>query len=101
MRIRKGDTVAIISGNDAGKHGRVISVLPQEERIIVEGVNVRKKHVRARRQGQKGEIVSVPLPIPASRALRYCGSCKRGVRVGQTIDNGKKTTVCKKCGGSM
>lgn len=102
MRIKKGDMVAIISGNDAGKHGRVISALPREGRIVVEGVNVRKKHVRPRRQGQKGEIVSVPLPIQSSRALRYCGSCKRGVRLEFRIGgSGRKEGFCRKCGGVL
>lgn len=102
MQIRKGDVVAVISGNDTGKRGRVISALPREGRIVVEGVNMRKKHVRARRQGQKGEVVSVPLPIPASRALFYCGSCKRGVRTSARVDTvGKKSRACKKCGAGF
>lgn len=102
MTIKKGDQVKIISGNDRGKTGKVLGVFPQEERIVVEGVNVKKKHVRPRKQGQKGELVKIPLPFPVSRAMLMCGVCGRPTRPrmmpGETA---KKQRVCRKCGATV
>ncbi len=98
MKIRKGDTVKIISGNDRGKIASVRAVFPDEGRIVVEGVNVKKKHVRAQKQGQKGELVSVPLPFAASRAMVVCSSCRMPTRVVSQSEGGKKQRVCRACG---
>lgn len=97
MKIKKGDTVKIISGKDRGKSGKVLRALPEAERIIVEGVALRKKHQRPRRQGQKGEVVSLPSPIHASNAMLFCRHCGRGVRAGYQTIGDTKTRVCKKC----
>jgi len=102
MRIRKGDTVKIISGNDKGKIGKVMKVFPKEGKIVVEGVNVKKKHVRPRKEGQKGELVRIPAPFPVARAMLVCPKCGKAARVGYKLnDLGQKTRVCKKCGGEM
>jgi len=99
MNIHKGDIVKIISGNDKGKQGKVLSVLPKETKILVEGVNVKKKHVRPKREGQKGELVRMPAPFPASRTLLICSNCGKSVRIVYKTDKaGKKVRVCKKCG---
>jgi len=98
MRIRKGDTVLIISGKDRGKKGKVLRVLPKEERIVVEGVNIRKKHQRPRRMGGKGQIVEMPAPIPISNAKLICPKCGKATRIGYKIAEGKKFRICKKCG---
>jgi len=98
MKLRKGDTIQMITGNDRGKTGRISSVNPTRAQIIVEGINMRKIHRRARRQGQKGEVVSAPRPFQASRAMIYCATCQKGVRIGyDTGENGIKKRVCKKC----
>ena len=101
MNIKKGDSVRIISGNDRGKTGTVISAFPKEERITVEGMNVKKKHVRPRRQGQKGELVSMPLPFPVSRAMLVCGACSRPTRTRMMPGEVKKQRVCRRCGGAV
>lgn len=102
MKIRKGDTITIISGNDKGHSGKVISVLSDAEKIVVEGVNLKKKHMRPRRQGQKGEIVRLPAPFSASRAMLVCSSCKKATRAGYTTNEaGGKVRVCKKCGNTF
>lgn len=101
MMIRKGDNVKIISGNDRGKTGRVIGVGVKESRITVEGVNMKKKHVRPRKQGQKGELVKMPLPFPASRAMLVCGSCGRATRARFLAGETKKQRVCRKCGSAI
>lgn len=101
MRIRKGDQVKIIAGNDRGKTGKVLSVMKETGRIVVEGVNIRKKHVRARRQGQKGEVIHVPAAIAVARAMLVCPKCSRPTRVGHSIKENQKVNVCKKCGAGI
>ena len=100
MKIKKGDNVQIISGKDKGKTGKVIKVFIEENRVLVEGVNMRKKHKRSKRQDKKGEIVNLPVPIHVSNTMIVCGKCGKPTRVGYKInDSGQKIRVCKKCGG--
>ena len=102
VKVRKGDQVKRISGNDKAKQSKVLAVLPHGGKIVVDGVNVRKKHVRPKRQGQKGELVRIPAPFPSSRAMLVCSKCGEAVRVGYKInDSGHKARVCKKCGGEI
>lgn len=98
--IRKGDLVQIISGKDKGKKSRVIKVFPKENRILVENVNLRKKHVRPKKGGEKGQRVEVPSPISASAVQLICKSCGKMTRVGFKIfPDGTKHRICKKCQG--
>jgi len=98
MKIKKGDKVQIISGKDRGKSGKVLRAFPKPEKIIVEGIALRKKHQRPRKQGQKGEVVSLPSPVHMSNAMIFCSHCGRGVRAGyQVLGDGKKIRICKKC----
>ena len=101
MKLKKGDTIKIISGNDKGKQGKVLAVFPSEERIVVEGVNIKKKHIRPRKQDQKGELVRIPAPFPLSRALLICPKCGQPTRVGFRVEGKKKVRVCKRCGAEM
>ena len=99
MKVKKGDQVKVISGNDKGKTGKVLSVIPHDNRIVVEAVNMKKKHVRPRKQGQKGEVVDIPAPFSISRVMIICPRCAKPSRMGYNInDSGKKARVCKKCG---
>lgn len=97
MKIRKNDQVLIISGKDKGKKGKVIKVLPKESRIIVEGVNLRKKHVRPKRAGEKGQIVLIPGKIDVSNVKLICPKCAKATRVGYKIEDKRKFRICKKC----
>ena len=100
MKIRKGDIVKIISGNDKGKQGKVLSVFPHERKIVVEKLNMKKKHVRPRKQGQKGEMVRMPASFSASRVMLVCSKCSQPTRVGHKFnDSSQKLRGCKKCGG--
>ncbi|MEK7546828.1 MAG: 50S ribosomal protein L24 [Patescibacteria group bacterium] len=105
MKIKKGDQVKIISGKDRGKTGAVIRVFPEESRITVEGVNIYKKRVKPRRQGEKGETVMVSRPFSSSNAMIICPNCKKHTRVGFQIEGssggGLKTRHCKKCGAKI
>lgn len=97
LKIKKGDEVLITSGKDKGKKGKVIRVLPSHERVVVEGANMRKKHVRPKRTGQKGELVKMPGPIHISNVRIICPGCSRPARVGYLVQGGGKVRICKKC----
>src|SRR3989338_9443037 len=100
MKIRKGDNVQILAGKDAGRRGKILDVLPAAQRVVVEGLNVRKKHSRARRAGEKGQIVEFPASLPVSRVGLVCPHCKKVIRVSQRISvGGVKERWCRKCGG--
>lgn len=98
MKLRKGDTILVISGKDKGKKGKVVQVFPKANRIIVEGINLRKKHVRAKKQGEKGQVIESPSPFHVSNAKVICTKCKKATRMGYKIINGKKNRTCKSCG---
>jgi len=103
MRIRKGDTVLIISGKYRGKTGKVLKAFPTRRggyprKILVEGVNLVKKHQRPRRTGEKGQIIQIPKPIDVSNAKLICPKCGKATRVGYKIIENKKYRICKKCG---
>lgn len=101
MRIIKGDTIKIMAGKDGGKQGKVLKVLPKIGKVLVEGLNLYKKRVRPKRQGEKGQVVSVPRPINASNAMIVCPSCGKAVRIGYRLEKDKKTRVCRKCGAKI
>jgi len=98
MKIRKGDTVLIISGKYRGKKGKVLRAFPKEKKILVERINLIKKHQRPRRTGEKGQIIELPKPINISNAKLICPKCTEPARVGYKITREKKYRVCKKCG---
>ena len=98
QRIRKGDMVKILSGKDRGKTGKVLRVDDGGERILVEGLNMKKKHVRPKRQDKKGEIILLPTPLNSSKAMPVCSNCKKPNRPRFQDNDGKKSRVCQKCG---
>ena len=98
LKVKKGDTVQVLSGNDKGKTGEVLEVIPKTSKIIVKGINVRKKHVKPRRQGEEGGIVSAECAIHSSKVNVVCSKCGKPTRVGFTIEKDEKVRVCKKCG---
>ena len=101
MRIKKGDTVKILSGNDKGKQGEVLEVIPKSEKILVKGVNIRKKHVKPRKQGEEGGIIPVECAIDSSIVNVVCPKCGKSTRVEYKVENDKKVRVCKKCGANI
>jgi len=98
LHIKKGDTVAILSGDDKGVTGEVIAVSPTEGKVIVKGVNIIHKHVKPRRQGETGGIVDAEGAIYASKVALYCPKCNKGVRTKAVMDGDKKVRACAKCG---
>ena len=102
MHVKKDDTVLIISGDDRGKTGKVLAVSPKEGKVIVEGLNMVKKHVKPRKAGDQGGIVEAESAIYASKVEVVCPSCKKATRVGHAVQaDGKKTRVCKHCGKEL
>ncbi|HOK20612.1 MAG TPA: 50S ribosomal protein L24 [Candidatus Paceibacterota bacterium] len=97
LKIKKGDEVIILAGKDRGKKGKVIKVLPKRGAVVVEGLNLVKKHRHPKRQGEKGEIISVPRPIDVSKVAIWCSTCGRQTRVGYRFDGDKKLRICKRC----
>ena len=98
LHIKTGDTVIVLSGDDKGVKGEVVAVSPEEGKVIVEGVNIIHKHVKARRQGETGGIVDAEGAIYASNVAVYCSKCDKGVRTKVQVVDGKKIRVCAKCG---
>lgn len=97
MNIHKGDTVQIRTGKDSGRTGKVLRVDSRKHLIAVEGLNLYKKHKRPRRQGEKGEIVSIARALPLSNVNLYCSGCGRGARVGARFEGNAKVRICRKC----
>jgi large subunit ribosomal protein L24 len=105
VKIRKGDHVRVMTGKDRGKEGRVLAVYPRNNRLLVEGVNVVKRHLKLRpargRAGQEGGIISKEAPLDLSNVQVVCPSCGP-TRVGYQISaDGTKTRICRKCGGEL
>src|SRR5262245_43684542 len=100
MHIRKDDLVEVISGESAqkGRARRVLEVLPKEEKVVVEGVNLVYKHLKRDRRNPQGGRLSKELPIHVSKVMLWCKTCGHGVRVGFAYENdGSKYAFCKKC----
>ena len=104
VHVKSGDTVAVISGKDRGARGKVMAVSPSEGKVIVEKVNVVKKHVKPRKMGEQGGIIEAEAALYACKVQLVCPKCGRPTRVGHMIDDkGKKVRVCKKadCGAKF
>ena len=101
IRIRKDDVVEVISGNDRGARGRVLRAIPKDRRVVVESVNIRKKHqsaVQAGRGQVQAGIIQFEAPIDVSNVMLICPNCGERTRVGLRRENGEAIRVCKKCG---
>ena len=97
-KVRKNDTVQVLAGRERGKQGKVSRVLPKEDRVVIDGVNLRKRHTRARRPGEQAGIVEFPAPLHISNVAVVCPKCGKGTRVGfRVLADGTKVRVCKRC----
>ena len=97
MKIKQGDIVLVIAGKDRGKKGKVIKSYPAKDMIVVEGINLRKKHVKPKKSGEKGQIVTVPGDFDVSAVKIICSKCGKAVRAGYKVEGKKKYRICKKC----
>ena len=97
-KIKKGDLVEVISGKDKGKRGKVLRVIPKEGKVIVEGVNMIKRHQRPNPRMKEGGIIEKEGPVYANKVMLVCPNCGQRTRVGFKVVGGKKVRYCKKCG---
>ena len=98
LGIKKGDKVTIISGKDRGKSGKVLEILKDKSRVIVESLKLSKKHMRKRSEADVGGIKEFPMPLHVSKVALFCSSCSKPVRFGVKILKDKnKIRICKKC----
>jgi len=99
--VRKNDSVLVMTGKDRGKKGRVLKVLPEKNRVVVEGVNIIKRHTKPNPQRQiKGGVVEREAPLHASNVQLVCPECSAATRVGrQRLDDGRNVRICRKCKG--
>ncbi|MDR3302628.1 MAG: 50S ribosomal protein L24 [Spirochaetaceae bacterium] len=101
FKIKKDDTVEVIAGKDKGKRGRILRILRNKNRVIVEGANMVKKAQKRRNQQDRGGIIDIEAALHASNVQIVCGKCGKPVRIGYKIDGDKKIRVCKKCGEAL
>ncbi|KKR21711.1 MAG: Ribosomal protein L24 [Candidatus Moranbacteria bacterium GW2011_GWA2_39_41] len=97
MKIKKNDQVKILAGKDRGKTGKVLRVLATEDKIIVEGLNIVKKHVKARKEGESGQRIEIPGKINVSNTMLVCPKCGKATRIGYKVTGKDKMRVCKQC----
>lgn len=97
QKFKKGDKVLIRKGKDRGKIGKILKVFPKEAKILVEGLNLVKKHLKPRRTGEKGKIIEIPAPISWAKVKLICPSCQKPTKVGFRLEKEKKVRYCKKC----
>jgi large subunit ribosomal protein L24 len=102
MHVRRGDTVGVIAGKERGKRGKVLRVLRDSDRVVIEHVNMIKRHQRPTPKLRQGGIIEREGPLAVSNVLLVCGRCNRPVRVGiKVLNDGRKVRACKRCGESV
>ena len=101
MKLKKGDNVIVLSGNDKGKTGEVLEIIPSTQKVIVKGVNIRKKHVKPRKAGEEGGIISSEFPVNSSNLNVICPKCNKPARLGYIMEKDDKVRVCKRCGNKL
>lgn len=99
MNINRDDTVLVITGKDKGKRGRVREVHPADNKVVIEGVNIVKKHTKGRQGARQAGVVEQEAPMTANKVMVVCPKCDRGTRIGHSfLSNGQKVRQCRHCG---
>ena len=101
MKIKTNDNVKIMTGKDKGKTGKVLQTFPKLGKIVVENMNIMKKHLRRQKAGDKGQILELAAPLNASNVLPICPKCGLPTRVGYKVEGKIKKRACKKCGEAL
>lgn len=102
LHVKKGDTVLVVAGKSIGKKGKVIEVITEKSRVVVEGVNIVKRHTKPTQKMPQGGIMEREAPIHSSNVMFYCNKCNRPTRVAKKfLDNGEKIRICRKCGEAL
>jgi large subunit ribosomal protein L24 len=97
MKIKKNDQIQIIAGKDRGKRGKVLRTIPKLNKIVVEGLNVIKKHNKAKKSGEKGQRIEIPAPLSVSNVMLICPNCSKITRIEYKVEGDNKSRICKKC----
>lgn len=97
MKLKKGDEVKVVKGKDAGKTAKITRVLTQDKKVLLEGINQYKRHIKARMQGQNSEIVTITKPLPVANVAFVCPKCKEQTRIGYKMQGNEKVRICRKC----
>jgi len=97
MKLKKGDEVIVTAGKDKGRKGKIEKVFPEERKVLIPGINLAKKHLKPRKEGEKGGIVEVARPLDVSKVALVCPKCGKLTRVGYLITKDSKERICKKC----
>ena len=100
MKIKKNDTIVVSKGKDRGREGKVTRVFPKASRVLIEGVNQYKKHIKPT-QGRPGDLVTISRPMDISKVALICPKCKQPTRVGYRFQDAKKLRVCRKCNSDI
>jgi large subunit ribosomal protein L24 len=97
MKVKKGDNVLIISGKDKNKKAKILRVFPDKGLVLVEGINLKKKNQKPKKQGEKGQVILLPAPLAVSNVKLVCPKCGKAARIGFKMSGEQKSRVCKKC----
>ncbi|MCX6779579.1 MAG: 50S ribosomal protein L24 [Candidatus Magasanikbacteria bacterium] len=97
MKIKTNDKVKVLKGKDRNKEGKVIQVFPQAEKLVVEGLNIMKKHLRTKKAGEKGQVIELSAPLRVANVMLVCPKCGKATRVSYKKDGEDKKRVCSKC----
>jgi large subunit ribosomal protein L24 len=101
MKIKKGDTVKMLYGKDRGRQGTVVAVDTKKGRVVVEGLNMYKKHIKGDGRTRVSEIINISKSVPVSKVMLVCPECGKPTRVGYKGESDKKVRICKKCGKAV
>ncbi len=101
MRIKKGDNIIVISGKDKGKEGKVVKAIPTQDKVVIEGVNIKKKHMRPKKSGQKGQIVEIAAPLHVSNVQILDPKDKKPTRIAMKTVGGEKIRVSRRSGAEL
>lgn len=101
MKVKKGDNIIVMRGKDRGKSGKILQVIPGERAVVVQSVNMRKVHMRPRKQGEKGQIISKEAPLDVSNVMLICPKCSKPARIGYQVSKDSKARMCKKCNATI
>jgi large subunit ribosomal protein L24 len=101
LHVKQGDMVMVLSGKDKGKKGKVLTVIPSAQKVVVEGINVATMHKKPRKQGEVGGIVKKEAPIYACKVAKFCSKCNKPTRQSVKVDGDKKKKVCTHCGAEF
>jgi len=97
MKLLKGDNVVMLSGKDRGKKAKILAVFPESGKVVLEGLNMIKRHTKPRKQGQSGQIINKERAVSSGSVAIICKTCGKATRVGYSIVNDVKNRICKKC----